>query len=403
MTDRDSAPPPTTSSSGLGGVVNATVGRLGHRLGKAFLHPRRRAADTRRVDRTPGASAGMDSQDERHEPPPLGAVRLRCTDYGPDRIHDLLVEDLDVAALDAFLEAQPPEDCSVRWIDVEGLHPYVVERLRVTFGLHTLAAEDVLHVPQRPKAGDYDDQLFAVTDLMSLEDGMLVTEQMSFFLLPGLLISFQEWPPDAWAPIRARLARPDARLRAHGADYLLYALLDAVVDHAFPVLERLGDRLESLELDLLEAPSPELLGEVHAIKRDLLAVRRVMWPTRQLVDVLRRDEHGRLSEDTLTYLRDVYEHNIQIIDIVETYRELASGLTDLYMSALSNRMNEIMKVLTIIATMFIPITFLAGVYGMNFRVLPELGWRYGYAGFWVVCALVVAGLLVFFRRRGWLG
>ncbi len=371
---------------------------LSSRLAATFHLPRRRASRHRGAARRPGTPAGIESQDGRHEPPPLGAVRVRCTDYGPELLHSFEVEDLA-----AFLASQPPEGCTVRWVDVEGVHPYMVEQLRAAYGLHTLAAEDVLHVPQRPKANLYDDQIFAVTDVLTLEDGALVTEQVSLFLLPTMLVSFQEWPPDVWKPIRKRLARPASRMRRNGPDFLLYAMLDAAVDHAFPVLESLGDRLETLEVALLEDPSPELLAAAHAVKRELLAVRRVMWPTRQLIDDLRRDEQGRLSDTTRTFLRDVYEHTVQIIDIVETYRELASGLTDLYMSALSNRMNETMKVLTIIATMFIPITFLAGVYGMNFEHIPELSMRYGYAGFWVACLVVLTALVVWFRRRGWLG
>ncbi len=206
-----------------------------------------------------------------------------------------------------------------------------------------------------------------------------------------------------WEPIRQRLNLPTARLRAGGMSYLLYAMLDAIVDHSFPILEHYGDQLEALENVVIDSPTPQVLQQVHAIKRDLALLRRVLWPMRDVVDQLCRDEQSCMTRDVRPYMRDVYEHAVQVIDIVETYREMAGGLSDMYMSAVSNRMNEIMKVLTIMASFFIPITFIAGVYGMNFEHIPELAWPYSYLVFWGVCVAVVAGLLIYFWRKGWIG
>ncbi len=344
-----------------------------------------------------GRPAGIEGWPERHEPAPAEAVRIQVTDYGPDRSDTYQATDLDVV-----LASEVPEWSRVRWIDVETRHANVVERFRETYKLHTLAAEDVLTSPQRPKCDIYEDQLFLVAQMLWLEGDELVEEQVGIFLLQDLLITFQERPGDVWGPIRRRIADEGSRLRSQGPDYLLYALLDAIVDRVFPILEHFGDRLEVLEDSVLETPRPEVLHEVHALRRELLRLRHAMWPLRQVIDELEREGGSRLTATTRTYLRDVYQHVVQIIDFIETYRELGSSLTEFYMSSLSQRMNEIMKVLTIIATLFIPITFLAGVYGMNFRYLPELQWRHGYAAFWALCLAITIGLVVYFWRRGWL-
>jgi magnesium transporter len=231
----------------------------------------------------------------------------------------------------------------------------------------------------------------------------LDTEQVSVFLYDRVLITFQERPGDLWQPIRARLEIDSLRIRKSGTGYLLYSLLDAVVDNCFPVLEYYGDTLEALEELTLDNPTSELQRNIHRIKRELASLRRIVWPMREVVDNLYRDEGGRIAESTRPYLRDVYEHTIQIVEIIESYRELASGLTDLYMSAVSNRMNEIMKVLTVMASVFIPLTFIAGVYGMNFQFMPEVAWRWGYPMVWGLFILLTLGMLLFFRRKGWIG
>jgi magnesium transporter len=225
---------------------------------------------------------------------------------------------------------------------------------------------------------------------------------VSIFVGHRTVLTFQETPGDVWDPIRQRIRTPGSLLRRNDASFLAYSLIDAVVDESFPILELFGDRLEELEDRVLQHPSPDTIQEIHRVKRELLLVRRALWPMRELLSKMQREPHECFSEVTQTYIRDVYDHAVQAIDIVETYREVASGLTETYMTSMSNRMNEIMKVLTIMGSIFIPLTFLAGVYGMNFHHFPELDWWWAYPAFWGIC-LVTAGTMIFwFRRRGWL-
>ncbi|MCA9550046.1 MAG: magnesium/cobalt transporter CorA, partial [Myxococcales bacterium] len=268
--------------------------------------------------------------------------------------------------------------------------------------LHTLAAEDVLHVPQRPRVDPYDGHVFITVRMLQLLDGRLDSEQVSLFLLPRVVISFQERPGDVWDPIRQRIRLPQGKLRERDSSFLAYALLDAVVDHCYPLLERYGEVLEDLEDDAMDASTPEILRTIQGVRRELMTIRKALWPTRELLDVLIRGDAYALPAMTVTYLRDVHAHTVQLLDAVESHRELCGTLAELYMSVVSNRMNEVMKILTIIATVFIPITFIAGVYGMNFKYLPELDYRWGYGAFWAVCAAITAALLVFFRRKGWI-
>jgi magnesium transporter len=355
----------------------------------------------------PGELPGIEHLPEASQKPEPGSVAISYIDYSANEI-----ESADITDLDEFLGKPMPDWVSVRWINVSNMHPYVIDQFRRHYQFHTLAAEDVLHITQRPRIETFDDHLFVVLRMLQLleqktdeaaSDWVLDTEQVSLFLYDRVLITFQEKPGDVWQPIRERLQKQTLRIRKSNTGYLLYALLDAVVDHCFPVLEQYGDILEELELSTLDNPSPEVLQQIHGVKRELSLIRRIVWPVREVVDQLYRDEGGRIAEKTKPYLRDVYEHTIQIADIIESYRELASGLTDLYMSAVSNRMNEIMKVLTIMASVFIPLTFIAGVYGMNFQFMPELTWRWGYAAIWGVFIFLTLGMLFVFRRRGWIG
>ncbi len=323
---------------------------------------------------------------------------MQCHDYGVDKVN--FVESGD---LEKLCSAARPEGSTVRWINVDGLHPYVVNRLRQAYGFHTLAAEDVLRTSQRPKLETFDNHLFVVVRMLTLKEGVLRQEQVSIFLFKDTLITFQEAKGDVWDPIRQRLQKKGSRLRSMGSAYLLYTLLDAVVDHTFPLLESYGDLLEEMEVAVIDDPKPDIQRQIHRIKRELVVLRRVLWPLREVVNELHRDETERIPKEVKTFMRDVYDHAVQVMEIIETYREQAGGLNDLYMSAVSNRMNEIMKVLTIMASFFIPITFVAGVYGMNFEHIPELAWKYGYPTFWIVCLSVISGLLIFFRRKGWLG
>jgi len=295
------------------------------------------------------------------------------------------------------------------WVNVDGLgDAETLRKLGEIFGIHKLALEDVIHVHQRSKVEDYEDHLFIVARMLFDADEKVRTEQISIFLSEGKVLTFQERKGDCLEPVRERIRKGKGRIRGAGADYLAYAILDAVVDAWFPLLEKFGDSLEELEDKVLGAPDKETVEKIHQVKRDLLEIRRTIWPMRETTSSLLREE-TLISEETHLYLRDCYDHVIQILDIVESYREIATGLMDLYLSSVSNRMNEVMKVLTIIATIFIPLSFIAGVYGMNFNPevsplnMPELNWKYGYLAVWTVMAAIGGIMILFFVRRGWIG
>lgn len=298
---------------------------------------------------------------------------------------------------------------SVIWVDVDGLgDAELLRRLGACFGLHPLALEDVLSTHHRPKAESYGDHLFIVTQMAEVTSPF-VSEQLSLFLGDGFVLSFQERPGDCFDPVRHRIAQPGGRFRSRGADYLAYAILDAIIDGYFPVLEHHGEVVEALEDRAVRDASAELTAEVHAIKRDLLLVRRALWPQREMIGSLVRDDMPPVTAQTQVYLRDCYDHLVQLIDMTEVYREVAGSLFDLHMMAVSNRMNEVMKVLTVIATIFIPLSFIASVYGMNFDPsasplnMPELGWYFGYPFALGLMLLVALTFLTVFWRKGWLG
>lgn len=298
----------------------------------------------------------------------------------------------------------------VVWLHVQGTPgPDVLRRLGTQFGLHPLALEDVINTGQRPKLEQYAEHLFTVLSMPSRHPGPGVgsTEQVSFFLGPQALVSFHSGTGDPFGPVRSRLRERVGKLRRHGADYLLYALVDLVIDESFPVLERFGDEVEALENELLENPTRETLHRLQRLKRTLLLLRRMLWPQREVINGLIRDESGVVQDETKIYFRDCYDHTVQIMDLIEMYRDVATSMVDIYLSSVSNRLNETMRVLTLIATIFIPLTFVVGVYGMNFAnpdspwAMPELHWYYGYPLVWLVMVLVVAGMLIYFKRKGW--
>jgi magnesium transporter len=352
----------------------------------------------------PGSAAGIEPHELAPVPGKPLSVRITAIDYSPEQV---LFE--DVQDLPAFIGRHRPEWSAVRWINVDGLGDLgVVRALAEKYRLHPLAVEDVLHIPQRPKVQAYEEEagfqarLFIIVKELELRENLLHTEQVSIFVGHKTVLTFQETPGDVWDPIRGRIRTAGSALRKNDASFLAYSLIDAVVDEAFPILELFGDRLEDLEDRVLQHPSPDTIQEIHRIKRELLLVRRALWPMREVLQKMQRDPHECFSEVTRTYIRDVYDHAVQAIDIVETYREMATGLTETYMTAISNRMNEIMKVLTIMGTIFIPLTFFAGVYGMNFHHFPELEWPYAYPLFWVICLATAGGMVAWFRRRGWI-
>ncbi len=327
---------------------------------------------------------------------------------------------IDYSATDAIgLQLATPEECakhldtqSVSWVDVQGLGSEdVLLRLGKVFNLHPLVLEDVVNIPQRPKFEDYEDHELIIMHMVTpRKNGKgFFREQVSLILGENYLLTVQEEPErDCFEPVRERIRRDKTAIRQHGADYLAYALIDAVVDGYFPVLEDYGERLEDLENKVVDKPTTRTLSKVHKIKRELLQLRRAIWPLRDAINALIRDDSTLISNEIRLYMRDCYDHTVQVIDMVETYRELASNLMDVYLSSISNRTNEIMRVLTIISTIFIPLTFIAGVYGMNFdrtaspTNMPELGAPYGYVTV-MGLMLVIASLQVYyFYKKGWI-
>jgi magnesium transporter len=322
--------------------------------------------------------------------------------YGPDRI---IEQDIHDPAEISALVAQWP----VVWLNLDGLADIkIIQALGEVMGLHSLALEDVVNVHQRPKVEDYDDHTFIVLRIPHAGTG-LQTEQISLFLGDRFVVTFQERPGDCFDPVRDRIRKQSGRVRNAGADYLAYTLIDAAIDSFFPILESYGEHVEELESAVLREPAPGLVSALHDVKRDLLTLRRAIWPQREMVNTLIRDDAAFFAESTRVYLRDCYDHCIQLMDMVETYREIASGLVDLYLTTVSNRTNDIMKVLTIIATIFIPLSFVASLYGMNFDPesspwnMPELDWRFGYPMVLALMLAVALGLVGYFVRRGWIG
>jgi len=297
---------------------------------------------------------------------------------------------------------------SVLWLDVAGLGDAgTIQAVGSAFGLHRLALEDVINVHQRPKVEVYGDHRFIVARAIDAPVG-IETEQLSLFLGPGFVVTFQETPGGCFDLVRERIRSGKGQIRAGGPDYLVYTLLDAAIDTFFPALESLGERLETLEDEIVLAPQSDSLHRVHAVKRDLLSLRRAVWPQREALSFLLREDDGVITKGTRVYLNDCYDHTVQLMDLVETYREISSGLTEIYLSSMSHRLNEVMKVLTVIATIFIPLTFVVGVYGMNFDTdspwnMPELRWRYGYPACIAAMVAIGFGLYAWFRRRGWIG
>jgi magnesium transporter len=309
-------------------------------------------------------------------------------------------------------EIETVEECypyinkdTVTWVNIDGIHQEeIIEKMGACCNLHPLLLEDIVNTNQRPKFEDFGDYIFVVLKMLSYNDKnqALNIEQVSVIFGPHFVISFQESEGDVFNPIRERVRNGKGRIRKMGADYLAYALVDAVVDNYFIILEKLGEDIESLEEELVKNPTSHTLQEIHKLKRELIFLRKSVWPLREVISALERSESTLMKKTTLIYLRDVYDHTIQVIDTVETFRDMASGMLDTYLSSLSNRMNEVMKVLTIIATIFIPLTFIAGIYGMNFKYMPELQWRWGYYIVWGVMAIISIGMLLYFRKKKWL-
>jgi magnesium transporter len=328
----------------------------------------------------------------------MDRVHFHAIAYDEQNIEERSFESVDQAL--AFCDAS-----RATWLNVDGVHDAeVIARIGHYFKIHPLTQEDILHTAQRPKKEDFEHYLYIVLQMLRYQPGGggVDSEQISLVVTPKTLISFEESPGDAFAPVLARMRKTPSRIRTQGCDYLAYALLDAVVDNYFVILENIGADIDALEEEIMESPNANVHHRVHDLKRQVMSLRKMIWPLREMIAGLSKQDSPLIGTTTAIFLRDVYDHTIQVIDSVEAYRDLLAGLLDLYLSNVSYRMNEVMKVLTLIATIFIPITFVVGLYGMNFKYMPELQWRWGYAFVWGIMIAMVAGLIGYFKKKHWL-
>ena len=325
-------------------------------------------------------------------------IKITLFDYEEDFINEKTLKSIE----ETFA---CKESDRTSWINIDGLHDItIIENLGKHFEIHPLVLEDILHTSQRPKVEDYDNYLFIVVRMFfyDSEKKEIKNEQVSFVLGKKYLFTFQEDTGDVFDTVRDRLRKGGPRMRNGGPDYLAYALIDAIVDSYFHILEQIGDEIEELEDRILIDPDKKDLQAIHSLRREMILLRKSVWPLRELLSSLQRNENGIVRKQTQVYIRDVYDHTIQIIDTIESYRDMVMGMLETYLSSLSNKMNEVMKVLTIISTLFIPLAFLAGVYGMNFRNFPEIrmAWMYPW-GFWLITLIVIIIMLLFFKRKKW--
>ncbi|SDM29116.1 magnesium transporter [Oryzisolibacter propanilivorax] len=371
----------------------------------ARLRALRRHAFRRRRN-VPGSSPGSLQPVPGTGDAGLAPARLLLLRYTAE---GLLQEQADVAIEAAGSAARAAGAAEVVWLHLQGLpSPQQLQALADAFGLHPLALEDVLHRGQRAKAESYDAHQFVILNLVQREPdaGACQVDQVSLFLGRNFVVSIHDGRQDVFGPVRQRI-RGTARIRRQGADYLLYALLDTIVDSGFPLLDEMGDELEALEDEILQEPDRDARNKLHYAKRELVVMRRAWWPQREVVASLMRDDAPFVQDGTRVYLRDCHDHCVAVIDLVENYREMTSSLLDVYLSSVSQRMNNVMKALTVVATIFLPLTFITGLYGMNFDTdsrwnMPELHWRFGYLYVLALMLGIVLGMLWYFRRKRWL-
>ena len=325
-------------------------------------------------------------------------VKITLIDYNKIEHREIIAKDVK--------ECFPfDKNSNVTWINIDGIHnSEVIEKIGNHLNLHPLLLEDVMNAHQRPKMEDYGDYIFMVLKMIyqNPEQGKLEIEQVSLILGPNYVVSFQEIEGDVFNPIRERLRKDKGKIRKMGASYLAYTLIDAIIDHYFVLFEGTGDKIEEIEEELIHEPSLKTLQAIHSLKKEMIYLRKSVWPLREAINGLQKTESTLIEKSVDIYLRDVYDHTIQIIDTIESFRDTISGMLDIYLSSLSNKMNEVMKVLTIIATIFIPLTFIAGIYGMNFVYIPELQLRWGYFAALFVMAVVAILMLFYFRKKKWL-
>ncbi|MEM4598874.1 MAG: magnesium/cobalt transporter CorA [Candidatus Diapherotrites archaeon] len=295
------------------------------------------------------------------------------------------------------------EKNTVTWINIVGIQEtQVIEKIANNFGIHPLTIEDIVNTNQRPKIEDFENYIFIILKMVYYANNNLNFEQISIILGENFVLTFQEKEGDVFGPVRERIRKNKGKIRKMGADYLAYSLIDAIVDNYFSVLENLGEQIEHIEDKLIIKPEQKQLVALHQLKRELLFLRRASWPMREAIGQMHRGSSKLITHTTEIYLRDIYDHTILIIDTIETYRDIISDLFDIYLSSISNKLNEIMKVLTIIATIFIPLTFITGIYGMNFENMPELKWEYGYFLVLSIMAILGISMAIAFKKRGWI-
>ena len=325
-------------------------------------------------------------------------ARISLMNYDPEQLLEKELKTIE----DTFPYRDTPP---VSWINVDGLHEVdIIDKIGKHFGIHPLTMEDIVNTGHRPKAEDFENYDFVVLKMLAYDEDQnhISAEQVSLILGPHFLISFQETVGDVFDFVRERIRKAKGRIRKSGCDYLAYALIDAVVDHYFLVLEKMGEKIEALEEDLLESTRADTLQSIHHLKREMIFFRKQVWPLRDALNTLMREEAAMFQETTRIFIRDLYDHTIQVMDTIESFRDVLSGLQDLYLSTVSNRMNEVMKVLTIMATIFIPLTFIAGIYGMNFEYMPELKWHWAYPALWILLVLIFLFMIFWFKRKKWL-
>ena len=326
-------------------------------------------------------------------------VKLSVINYDGGNFQEKVISSIE----EVFSFRREP---SVTWLNVDGVHqPEIIEQVGKSFGLHPLVAEDIASTGQRPKMEDFGDYIFVVLSMLMFDekDNETKTEQVSILFGRDFVVSFQERADgDVFDPIRERLRSNKGKIRKLGADYLAYSLIDAVVDNYFVILEKLGETIEEVEEKVVTNPTSETLQTIHELKREMIFLRKSVWPLREVINRLERSESELINPSTCVYMRDVYDHTIQVMDSVETFRDMLSGMLDIYLSSISNRMNEVMKVLTVISTIFIPLTFVVGLYGMNFRHMPELEQTWGYPAVLILMIAVAILMIVYFRRRKWM-
>lgn len=329
---------------------------------------------------------------------PEGEVKVTIFGYGEQTFEEKAISSLEDIA-------SHHEKNATIWVNIDGLQDVsLIGKICAYFKIHPLTTEDILHPEQRPKVEEGEGYIYVVLKMLNYEEKEQIvhSEQVSIILGTNFLLSFQEKSGDTFDGVRNRLRTSNGKIRKNGADYLMYALIDTIVDHYFLVLEKAGDLLEDVEEELLMNSSKSTLHTLYTLKREMLSIRRMVWPLREVIYKLEREDFKLIKKNTHIYLRDIYDHIIQVIDTIETIRDMLASMFDLSQSILGNRMNGIMKVLTIISTIFIPLTFIAGVYGMNFRYMPELDWRYGYPATWALMLFIVAGMFLFFKKKNWL-